>query len=115
MCVVWGGLVTRVLIESPYAGDLAWNLRYLRACLRDCFRRGEAPFASHALYAQTGALDDSLPEERRLGMEAGFLWGKAAEKTVVYADLGISAGMQAGIARAIKEDRPVEFRRLGEW
>ena len=40
------------------------------------------------------------PEERQLGIEAGFEWGKAAEKTVVYEDYGVSRGMQLGIEAA---------------
>lgn len=58
----------RVIIESPYAGDVDANLTYLRACLRDCLLRGEAPFASHGLYAQPGVLDDAIPQiYRELG------------------------------------------------
>ena len=55
----------RVIIESPYAGDVERNLRYLRACTRDSLMRGEAPFASHAIYSQPGVLDDHDPEQRR--------------------------------------------------
>ncbi len=40
----------RVVIESPYAGDVERNLRYLRLAMADCLERGEAPYASHALY-----------------------------------------------------------------
>ena len=25
-----------VIVESPYAGDVELNIRYARACLRDC-------------------------------------------------------------------------------
>ena len=32
-----------VVLESPYAGDVARNVRYARACLRDSLLRGEAP------------------------------------------------------------------------
>lgn len=101
-----------VLIESPYAGDVEANLTYLRAAMRDCLLRGEAPFASHALYTQAGVLDDTLPAERALGIEAGLCWGARAAKTVVYQDRGISAGMQYGIDRARKERREVEFRSI---
>jgi len=105
-----------VLVESPFAGDVEKNLRYLRAAMRDCLLRGEAPFASHALYTQPGVLDDQVPNERALGIEAGLLWGRHAAKTVVYEDLGISKGMTFGIARAESEGRVVERRRLGgEW
>lgn len=105
-----------VIIESPYAGDVERNLRYLRAALRDCLMRGESPFASHALYTQDGVLDDSVPEERALGIEAGLQWATMADRTVVYEDLGVSPGMRLGIDRAYKLGVRVEFRRLGgEW
>lgn len=102
-----------VIIESPYAGDVERNLRYLRACMRDCLLRGEAPFASHALYTQPGVLDDLIPGERDLGMRAGFVWGRKADCTVVYADLGISDGMRRGIEEADLQNRPVHYRRIG--
>lgn len=106
----------RVVIESPYAGDVERNLRYLRACMADCLRRDEAPYASHALYTQPGVLDDDVPEERRQGMEAGFAWGEAAEATVMYMDLGVSLGMLAGEERALRAGRPIEYRWIkGEW
>lgn len=104
-----------VLVESPYAGDVEHNLAYLRAAMRDCLLRGEAPFASHALYTQPGVLDDAIPAERALGIEAGLLWGKLAARTVAYADLGVSRGMQLGIERARAEGRAVEFRSLEGW
>jgi hypothetical protein len=56
-----------VVVESPYAGDVTRNLEYARAAMADCLARGEAPFASHALYTQIGVLDDTKPEERKLG------------------------------------------------
>ena len=102
----------RVILESPYAGDVEKNLAYARECLHDCLLRGEAPIASHLLYTQLGVLDDNKPEERKLGIEAGLAWGSLAEATVVYTDRGISGGMKFGIERAEKEGRPVEFRKL---
>lgn len=107
--------MTPILLESPYAGDVERNLAYARAALRDCLTRGEAPFASHLLYTQRGVLDDAKPAERALGIEAGLLWGTFAERTVVYTDLGISAGMRQGISRALSEGRPVEYRSLPDW
>lgn len=101
-----------VLIESPYAGNVQLNLAYLRAAMRDCLLRGEAPYASHAMYTQDGVLDDDLPDERSLGIEAGLAWGAMAQKTVVYTDLGMSRGMVFGISRARREGREVEYRTL---
>lgn len=111
-----------VIIESPFAGDVVRNLRYLRACMRDCLLRHEAPYASHALYTQPGVLDDGDPEARKLGMLAGFNWRSVAAATVVYTDLGITVGMQAGLdnARAMFREigvsdraHPIEHRELG--
>lgn len=90
-------------------------MRYLRAAMRDCLLRGEAPFASHAIYTQAGVLDDRIPGERELGIEAGLAWGRWADATVVYRDFGISAGMRLGIARAEAQSRPVEYRSLPAW
>jgi hypothetical protein len=117
-----------VIVESPYAGKadgwprlvrpiVAWwrrrrNVRYLRAALHDCIARGEAPFASHALYTQPGVLDDGNPHERATGIDAGLEWGSRADATVVYGDLGFSSGMEYGIARARADGRRVEYRSL---
>lgn len=100
----------RVIIESPYAGDIDLNVRFARACMKDSLLRGEAPIASHLLYTQTGVLDDNIPEERSLGIEAGLIWGKLAELTAVYVNLGVSKGMQYGIKSAESFGRPVEYR-----
>lgn len=88
---------------------------YARAAMRDCLLRGEAPYASHLLYTQPGVLNDDDPEERAQGIEAGLEWGFAADKTVVYTDLGISEGMQQGIDRAKAERRTIEYRKLEGW
>jgi hypothetical protein len=109
----------KVVIESPYGGSVARNVKYARAALRDCLLRGETPYASHLLYTQTGVLDDTIPEERKLGIEAGFEWRAGAEATVVYIDFGVSMGMKYGIAAAEelrKKDgkHVIEYRTLPE-
>lgn len=90
----------RVIIESPFAGDVERNRTYLRRAMRDCIKRGESPYASHGLLTQEGVLDDDDPAERKLGIQAGFVWREVADKTVVYVDYGISTGMEHGIADA---------------
>lgn len=106
----------RVILESPFAAETPngkkANILYARACLRDCLTQGESPIASHLLYTQSGVLDDDIPGERTLGIEAGLAWGVEAHKTVVYTDRGISKGMKYGIERANREGRVVEFRIL---
>jgi hypothetical protein len=108
----------RVLIESPFAGETdeetQKNINYARAAVVDCLKRGEAPYASHLFFTQPGVLDDTKPEERTLGIDAGLLWGAAAEKTVVYIDRGLSTGMKYGIEAASRCGRAIEFRNLSE-
>ena len=104
----------KVIIESPFAGDIESNIDYARQCMRDSIMRGEAPIASHLLYTQDDILDDDIPGERELGIKCGLLWGHHAEKTVVYTDRGISGGMQQGINEAKQLGRVVEYRSLGE-
>jgi len=102
----------RVVIESPLKGDYERNRKYAKACMRDSLARGEAPYASHLLYAQDGILDDTDAEERKTGMEAGFAWGTAAELVAVYEDLGISDGMRKGIELWESLGTTVERRTL---
>ncbi len=102
----------RVILESPYAGDVERNLEYGRACLRDSIMRGESPIASHLLLTQPGVLDDSDQIERNIGILAGLKWCEVSDGTVVYIDHGISPGMQYGIDRATTSGKPVEYRRI---
>lgn len=108
--------MTRVVVESPFAGATpekrAGNIAYARQALRDCLVRGEAPFASHLLYTQPSVLDDDVPAERDHGIKAGFAFRAACDKTVVYKDRGISRGMEWGIKHAEDLGHPIEYRTL---
>ncbi|MGL4757267.1 MAG: hypothetical protein ACRCXB_33360 [Aeromonadaceae bacterium] len=84
------------------------NTKYARRALLDSLERGEAPYASHLLYTQV--LDDSTPEQRWHGLEAGWAWQSVVDAVVVYTDWGISVGMQAAIDSA---KCPVEYRSIG--
>jgi len=107
-------------VETPYMGEneeqVRRNLLYARACVRDCLLRGETPFASHLFFTQPGILDDNIPKERDMGINAGKLLIESLPGivTVVYQDLGISKGMQYGIERAISNGRSIEYRTLGD-
>lgn len=102
----------RVVLESPFAGDIPSNLKYARACLRDCLLRGESPVASHCLLTQEGVLDDADKVERAIGINAGHAWMHVADAVVVYTDRGISRGMEAGILTASFHNITVEYRSL---
>lgn len=102
----------RVVIESPFSGDIQRNIDYAKMCVRDSLSRGEAPIASHLLFTQPGILNDNIQEERFNGMRAGWAWIKSAECVVVYQDLGISGGMASGIAVARHWGVPIEYRNI---
>jgi hypothetical protein len=86
------------------------NKEYLLRCMADCFRRGEAPFASHFFY--TEVLNDDEIVERELGMAAGFEWMQVADMVAVYSDLGISSGMKEGIKHARQFGLVVQYRSI---
>jgi hypothetical protein len=102
----------RVILESPYAGDIERNLEYARMAVKDSLLRREAPIASHLLYTQKGILDDEIPEERALGINAGLAWKRVAEKHVFYIDYGYSRGMEYARAFACENNIPMEERKI---
>lgn len=99
------------IIESPYAGDRNENIKYARRAMLDSLRRGEAPFASHLLYTQV--LDDGIPDDRELGILAGFQFYSVAALCAVYTDMGVSPGMLRGLERARSANIPVTYRLIG--
>lgn len=100
----------RIIIESPYAGDVKRNEQYARECMLDSLRRGEAPFLSHLLYTQV--LDDTDPEQRETGIEAGLAWQDQADAVIGYVDYGISPGMEIALKRAYDNGMIIELRMI---
>lgn len=100
----------RVIIESPYEGDVEKNIEYARLCLRDSLIRGESPIASHLLYTQV--LDDTIPAERNAGIEAGLAWLEVAEAHIFYGDFGMSKGMMIAYDRAMQSGKKIETRYI---
>lgn len=114
----------RVIIESPYAGDIERNTEYARRCLKDSLDRGEAPLASHLLYPQV--LDENDPKQRQQGINAGTAWMsmRVEEKlydkeedyvtVAFYVDYGISEGMRSAIGTARKWRCNLDIRTIGK-
>lgn len=102
----------RVIVESPYAGDIELHIQYARRCVRDCVLRGESPIASHLLFTQPGILRDEIADERALGIACGLAWLRVADAMVVYVDHGVSNGMQNAVAIAKQQRVPIEVRKL---
>lgn len=100
----------KVILESPYAGDIERNVKYARMCVKDSLMRGESPIASHLIYTQEGILNDLIPEERTLGINAGLAWKDVADKHVFYIDYGYSKGMVYAKEYSTKNNIPIEER-----
>jgi len=104
-----------VIVESPYAGAVQQNVFYAQLAIRECLFFGEAPIASHLLYTQENVLDDLIPEQRRMGIDAGLAWRAVAEKAVFYIDRGWSSGMLAAKKQYDDEGFPYEIRKLNGY
>ena len=106
----------RVVIESPYAGnkkEIEINEIYGEFCMHDCLvNHNESPYASHLLYTRNNVLRDDHPEERKLGIEAGFYWRDVAEQSNFYTDLGTTKGMELGMEDCLEKEKPYTKRIL---
>lgn len=90
------------IIESPYAGDIERNLRYLHRANRTLISKGFTPYASHGYFPYF--LDDNLPVARNLGIEMGLeislalvLSDRKRSRVFFFTDYGISPGMTEAI------------------
>ena len=104
----------KVIIESPYSGDIHRNIKYARACLKDSLNRNEAPLVSHLLYTQDGVLDDSIKAKRLQGINAGLVWKEFADLHVFYVDYGMSDGMKYARGFSVGSGVQLEFRKIGK-
>lgn len=105
----------RVIVESPYAGNVELNEVYAELAMYDCLvNYNESPYASHLLYTRKFVLDDKNLRERELGIDAGFYWREVADETIFYTDLGVSSGMKLAMNDCIKKVLPCEMRKLPE-
>lgn len=103
----------RVIVESPYAGNIEVNEVYGEFALYDCLvNYNETPYASHLLYTRKNVLRDDHGPDRELGIKAGFYWRDVAEETVFYTDLGMTDGMVLGIGDCKEKNNPYHVRKL---
>jgi len=100
-----------IILESPYAGDIARNEEYARRAMLHSLMKGEYPFVTHLLYTQV--YDDTIPHMRLQGLDAGDAWRRVADITVFYTDYGMSGGMERAIEYCLKHKTPYEIRMIG--
>jgi hypothetical protein len=98
-----------MVVESPYAGDVERNVKFAENVCRHFVKVGYAPMASHLLY--TRFLDDTIPEERELGIEAGLAWARHGTFSAfcIRPDEQFSRGMHIALDRCLAQGRAHKF------
>ena len=95
-----------VFICSPYAGQVEKNIEKARRYSRIAVDRGFIPVAPHLLFPQF--LNDSLEEERQLGIFMGLVMLTKCTELWVFGST-ISDGMAVEIDKAIQRGMPVRY------
>lgn len=93
-----------VYIASPYAGDVEGNVAFAKAACRLAMERGNTPVAAHLLYPQM--LDDTVPEQRELGIRMGLNLLEACGEMWLCGSR-VSSGMQEELEAAWRHGIPV--------
>lgn len=101
---------TPVIIESPYAGDIERNKRYLARCKKWCLENGYSPYASHQML--TDVLDDNKPNEREKGIEAGFAFAEVGIMRIFFVDFGWSNGMKQALDHSQTNNLPFTTKNI---
>jgi hypothetical protein len=94
----------RIFVCSPFRGDVARNVELARAACRRIALNGDAPLAVH-LYLP-GALSDTDPRERAIGIACGLAWLAVADEVHVVGD-AVTEGMRAELAAAERIRIPI--------
>jgi hypothetical protein len=92
--------VKRAYLISPFSGDTKRNVAYALRAMHHCLQLGYSPYASHILFAASGALDDNDEKDRNFGMAAGYAFLSTCEVAFSFMDLGVSRGMRADLDAA---------------
>ena len=115
-------IMSVVMIESPYSGNIDRNIRYLALCGFDSgILHDECSYASHGLMTQHPRSKNLFISDydkkwdvftREQAIEMSQRIRKRCDKTVFYVDLGWSSGMKAAKEYCIKNNLPYEERNL---
>lgn len=93
----------RVFVCSPLSGDIEGNIEKARVYCKYASGRGVSPYAPHILLTQW--LDDTIEEERNLGISSGIAFLDACQQLWAFSPtdrIGWTRGMSAERERALK-------------
>ena len=94
-----------IYVASAYAGDIKGNIEKAKRYCVHVINEGGIPIAPHLLFTQF--LDDSVPSERRLGLDLGLELLKHCTEVWVFGD--VSRGMRQEIKLAEKIGKPIRW------
>lgn len=95
-----------VYICSPLRGDVGRNIRKANGYCRFAATKSVVPIAPHAMF--TGFLDDTIPEEREIGLAMGLELLKHCSELWVFGNR-MSEGMKAEIKVAEEMNIPIKY------
>ena len=101
----------KVYVASKYAGDVEANVAAAVDYCKYVIRQNCIPVASHLLYPQM--LDDSVPEQRELGLMFGLSLLAICDEVWCFGDVSESAGVQQEIVEAKKLGKKLRFVKEG--
>lgn len=95
-----------VYVCSPLRGNVERNIRKANGYCLFAAKQSVVPIAPHVMF--TGFLDDTIPEERSLGLSMGLELLKRCDEIWVFGER-ISEGMAAEIMAAEQLDLPIKY------
>ena len=95
----------RIFVCSPFAGDIAGNVKVAEALCRRVMRSGHAPFAPHLLYPTF--TDDSVTEQWETGIACGLAFMECCDEVWAFTGNGISSGMRRELDHAGQLGKPI--------
>ena len=95
-----------VYICSPLRGDVERNIRKAKGYCRFAATKSAVPIAPHAMF--TGFLDDTIPQERQMGLVMGLELLKRCSELWVFGNR-MSEGMKAEIKAAEELNIPIKY------
>ncbi len=100
----------RALIVSPFSERKEADIAYAREAMRWCLDTGMAPFVGQLLYGEI--LDDRVPSDRTLRLNADQEYIKDADVVVAFVDRGVSTEMEADVEIAMSHSSRIEIVTL---
>lgn len=95
-----------VFICSPYAGDVAMNVKNARRYCRFAVKQNYIPFAPHLFF--TLFMDDSIEQQRNLGLYFGIIFLSKCAEIWVFGENN-TEGMNIEIEKARNLKLPIRY------